>query len=99
MGLSAALHEEAHLDERFGHVVNSDLAGYHVAAHADVPDLDVVLLEEPDPWFGATGAKGIGELGIVGVPAAIGNAIHHATGLRLRDLPFTPDKVLVAQGL
>ena len=94
MGLSAALHEEAHLDERFGHVVNSDLAGYHVAAHADVASLDAVCLEEHDPWFGATGAKGIGELGIVGSGAAIANAVFHATGKRIRDLPLTLDKLL-----
>ncbi len=96
MGLSAALHEEAHLDERFGHVVNNDLAGYHVAAHADVVGLEALFLEEHDPWFGATGAKGIGELGIVGAPAAIGNAIFHASGVRLRDLPFTPDRLFAA---
>ncbi len=96
MGLSAALHEEGFLDERFGHVVNGDLAGYHVAAHADVVGLEAVTLEEHDPWFGRTGAKGIGELGIVGVPAAIGNAIFNATGTRLRDLPFTPDRLFTA---
>ncbi len=96
MGISAALHEEAYLDERFGHVVNGDLAGYHIAAHADVVGLETICLEEFDPWFGATGAKGIGELGIVGVPAAIGNAIHRATGVRLRDLPFTPDRLFAA---
>ncbi|CUR58645.1 Putative xanthine dehydrogenase, molybdopterin binding large subunit [metagenome] len=96
MGLSAALHEEGHLDERFGHVVNGDLAGYHVAAHADVVGLEAVTLEEHDPWFGRTGAKGIGELGIVGAPAAIGNAIFNASGTRLRDLPFTPDRLFAA---
>ena len=94
MGLSAALHEESYLDPRFGHVVNADLAGYHIATHADVHDIDVVWIPEFDPWFGATGAKGIGEIGIVGVPAAIGNAIFNATGKRLRDLPFTPDKLV-----
>jgi len=98
MGLSAALHEEGYLDERFGHVVNNDFAGYHIAAHADVVGLEAITLEEHDPWFGATGAKGIGELGIVGAPAAIGNALFNATGVRLRDMPFTPDKVLAAQG-
>ena len=94
MGLSAALFEASHIDSRFGHVVNADLAGYHIAAHADVPDIRAIWIEEEDPWFGANGAKGIGELGIVGVPAAIGNAIYNATGTRLRDLPFTPDKLL-----
>ena len=94
MGLSAALFEESITDPRFGHVVNADLAGYHIASHADVADVRAEWIDEADPWFGATGAKGIGELGIVGVPAAIGNAIFNATGRRLRGLPFTPDKLL-----
>lgn len=98
MGLSGALHEEAYRDPRFGHVVNSDLAGYHIAAHADVQEIEAGWIDEPDPWFGPTGAKGIGEIGIVGVPAAIGNAIFDATGARLRDLPFTPGRVLGAMG-
>ena len=95
MGLSAALFEESVIDPRFGHIVNNDLAGYHIAAHADVVDIRAKWIEEFDPYFGPTGAKGIGELGIVGVPAAIGNAIYNATGKRLRGLPFTPDKLLV----
>ncbi|WP_414899293.1 xanthine dehydrogenase family protein molybdopterin-binding subunit [Serinicoccus sp. CUA-874] len=96
MGLSGALFEQSYRDPRFGHVVNADLAGYHVAAHADVVDIEVGWVGEPDPWMGATGAKGIGEVGIVGVPAAIGNAIFDATGVRLRELPFTPGRVLEA---
>lgn len=96
MGLSAALHEESYLDPRYGHVVNRDLAGYHIAAHADVPDIQARWIEHPDFAFGPTGAKGIGEIGIVGVPAAIGNAIYNATGKRLRALPFTPDRLLGA---
>ena len=71
MGLSAALFEASHTDPRFGHVVNADLAGYHIAAHADVPDIRAIWIDEVDPWFGANGAKGIGELGIVGVPVAL----------------------------
>ncbi|WP_291426825.1 xanthine dehydrogenase family protein molybdopterin-binding subunit [Deinococcus sp.] len=94
MGISAALHEESYLDSRFGHVVNQDFAGYHIAAHADIPDIQARWIEEFDPYFGPTGAKGIGEVGIVSVPAAIGNAIYNATGKRLRDLPFTPGKLL-----
>ena len=94
MGLSAALFEESVMDARFGHVVNADLAGYHIASHADVADIQAQWIDEFDAYFGPTGAKGIGELGIVGVPAAIGNAIFNATGQRLRGLPFTPDKLV-----
>ncbi|TRW97608.1 xanthine dehydrogenase family protein molybdopterin-binding subunit [Paracoccus sp. M683] len=96
MGISAALHEESVTDPRFGHVVNADFAGYHIAAHADIGRLDAIWIDEFDEWFGPTGAKGIGEIGIVGVPAAVGNAIFNATGIRLRDMPFTPDKLLMA---
>lgn len=96
MGVSAALFEEAYLDARYGHIVNSDLVGYHIAAHADIHDIEAVWIDEFDPWYGKTGAKGIGEIGIVGVPAAIGNAIYNAAGIRLREIPFTPDKVLPA---
>lgn len=96
MGISAALHEEAYFDQRYGHVVNSDLASYHIAAHADICNIEASWIDEFDPWYGKTGAKGIGELGIVGVPAAVGNAIYNAASIRLRDLPFTPDKVLTA---
>ncbi len=96
MGISAALFEEAYLDARYGHVINSDLAGYHIAAHADIHDIEVAWIDEFDPWYGATGAKGIGELGIVGVPAAISNAVYNAAEIRVRDMPFTPDKVLEA---
>ncbi|WP_261665140.1 xanthine dehydrogenase family protein molybdopterin-binding subunit [Deinococcus sp. Marseille-Q6407] len=94
MGISAALHEESYLDSRFGHVMNSDFAGYHIAANADVPQVEARWIEYPDPMYGPTGAKGIGEIGIVGVPAAIGNAIYNATGKRLRELPFTPAKLV-----
>ena len=94
MGLSAALHEESVVDARFGHVVTHDLASYHIASHADVPAIQAEWIKEFDAFFGPTGAKGIGEIGIVGVPAAIGNAIYNATGKRLRSLPFTPDKLV-----
>lgn len=96
MGISAALHEESVLDPRYGSFANADFAGYHIAAHADIGQLDAIWIDEFDEWFGPTGAKGIGEIGIVGVPAAIGNAIFNATGIRLRDMPFTPDKLLMA---
>jgi xanthine dehydrogenase YagR molybdenum-binding subunit len=90
MGLSMALHEESVLDPRFGHVVNHDLAAYHIATNADVGDVDAVWLDEEDPRANPMGIRGIGEIGIVGAAAAIANAVHHATGVRVRDLPITP---------
>ena len=98
MGLSAALFEESVRDPRFGHVVTQDLATYHVAAHADVRDLEAVWLDEDDFRVTPMGARGIGEIGIVGSPAAVANAVHHATGVRIRDLPITPDKLLARFG-
>lgn len=91
MGLSMALHERSVLDERWGHVVNHDFAAYHVAAHADVGEIDAIWLDEVDEYVNPMGARGIGEIGIVGTSAAVVNAAHHATGIRGRDLPLTPD--------
>ena len=96
MGLSMALHEHSVLDPRYGHVVNHDFAEYHIASHADVPSIEVAWIDEHDEHVNAMGSKGIGELGIVGTAAAIANAAWHATGLRIRDLPITPDKLLGA---
>jgi xanthine dehydrogenase YagR molybdenum-binding subunit len=93
-GLSMALLEHSVLDPRFGHVVNHDFAGYHIAANADVGSVEVEWLDEEDPYVNPMGSKGIGELGIVGTAAAIANAVHHATGVRVRDLPITLDKLL-----
>jgi xanthine dehydrogenase YagR molybdenum-binding subunit len=93
-GLSMALHEHSVLDPRFGHVVNQDFATYHVAANADVGAVEVDWLDEEDPHVNPMGAKGMGELGIVGTAAAIANAVFHATGVRVRDLPITLDKLL-----
>ena len=93
-GISMALHEHSVLDARFGHVVNHDFASYHIAANADVKSLEVHWLDEPDPHSNPLGAKGIGELGIVGTAAAIANAVYNATGIRVRDLPITLDKLL-----
>jgi xanthine dehydrogenase YagR molybdenum-binding subunit len=94
MGLSMALHENSVLDPRFGHVVNHDLAEYHIAANADVPAIEAHWIDEHDPYVNAMGTKGIGEIGIVGTAAAVANAVHDATGVRVRDLPITLDKVL-----
>jgi xanthine dehydrogenase YagR molybdenum-binding subunit len=93
-GLSMALHEHSVVDPRFGHVVNHDFAGYHIAANADVGSIEVHWLDEVDPYSNPMGSKGIGEIGIVGTGAAIANAVHHATGIRVRDLPITLDKLL-----
>jgi xanthine dehydrogenase YagR molybdenum-binding subunit len=93
-GLSMALHEESVLDPRFGDYVNHDFAEYHIATNADVGEIDVSWIEEDDPHVNPMGVKGIGELGIVGTAAAIANAVYHAIGIRVRDLPITLDKLL-----
>jgi xanthine dehydrogenase YagR molybdenum-binding subunit len=94
MGLSMALHEQAVLDPTLGHLATHDLAEYQVAAHADVADLQATWIDEHDPHVNVLGAKGIGEIGIVGSAAAIANATHDATGVRVRSLPLTPDHFL-----
>lgn len=94
MGLGMALFEEAVYDERSGRVVNDNLADYHVAVHADLPTLDVTLLDRPDPHIGDFGARGLGEIGITGIAAAIANAVYHATGKRFRELPITIEKLI-----
>ncbi|PWE27593.1 xanthine dehydrogenase [Pararhodobacter marinus] len=93
-GIGMALTEGLVFDRRDGHVVNRDLAEYHVPVNADVPPLDVHFVDEHDPWTGPLLAKGIGELAICGAGAAVLNAVHHACGVRIRDWPATPDKVL-----
>lgn len=94
MGLSMALFEESILDHGTGHVVNHDFAQYHIPTSADVCDIEATWLDVPDLHANPMGAKGIGEIGIVGSPAAVVNAVHNATGIRVRDLPVTPDKLL-----
>lgn len=94
MGVSMALHEESVMDPRFGDYVNHDFAEYHIATNADVGTIDVSWIDEDDPYINPMGAKGIGEIGIVGTAAAIANAVYHATGIRVRDLPITLDKLL-----
>jgi xanthine dehydrogenase YagR molybdenum-binding subunit len=94
MGLGAALMEDLVVDHRLGYFVNHDLAGYEVPVHADVPHQDVIFLEETDPISSPMKAKGVGELGICGVAAAIANAIYNATGVRVREYPVTLEKHL-----
>lgn len=96
MGLSMALHEQSVLDPHTGHVVNHDLADYHIASCADAADIQAHWLDEHDPHVNPLGSKGIGEIGVVGTAAAISNAVHHATGVRVRDLPITLDALLPA---
>ena len=96
-GIGMALMEHTVMDEKFGRVVNHDLAEYHIPVNADVPDIDITFVEEHDPHVSLMGAKGIGEIGITGVVAAIGNAVYHATGVRVRDLPITLDKVMTPE--
>jgi len=94
MGIGGALMEALAVDKRLGFFVNHDLAGYEVPVHADVPHQEVIFLDETDPVANPMKAKGVGELGICGVAAAIANAIYHATGVRVRDYPITLDKLL-----
>jgi xanthine dehydrogenase YagR molybdenum-binding subunit len=94
MGLSMALMEETLMDERLGGWVNTDLAGYHVAVNADVREIEAVWLDEHDEHLNPMGSKGIGEIGIVGTAAAVANAVHHATGVRVRDLPIRLDRLV-----
>lgn len=93
MGIGQALHEEAWTDHRFGKVMNHSFQDYHIPAHADVHDIDVIFVDEQDPKVSPLGIKGVGEIGIVGVPAAIANAVFHATGKRIRQTPITIDKI------
>ncbi|MFF0077521.1 xanthine dehydrogenase family protein molybdopterin-binding subunit [Streptomyces sp. NPDC005494] len=94
MGLGMALTESSTMDPLFGDFTECDLASYHVPVCADAPDIQAHWIDEDDPHLNPMGSKGIGEIGIVGTAAAIGNAVRHATGARLRELPLTPDKLL-----
>lgn len=93
-GISQALHEETLCDQALGRFMNHNYGEYHVPVNADIHDIDVIFVPEDDRIVSRLGAKGVGEIGIVGVAAAISNAIHHATGRRLRSTPMTPDKVM-----
>jgi len=93
-GIGQGLHEETQSDHTLGRFMNHNLAEYHVASNADVGEVDVIFVPEDDRVVSRLGAKGVGEIGIVGVAAAISNAIYHATGRRLRSTPMTPDKVM-----
>jgi len=94
MGIGMALHEETLSDHRHGRFMNHSFAEYHVPVNADIDNIEVIFVEEPDPEVTPLGVKGLGEIGIVGTPAAVANAIYHATGKRVRSLPITIDKLL-----
>ena len=96
MGIGMALHEETMPDKTLGKWINHSFGEYHVPAHADIEDIDVIFVDEPDPEVTPLGVKGLGEIGIVSVAAAVANAIYHATGKRVRSLPITIDKLLAA---
>ena len=96
MGVGGALSEELAVDKKRGFFVNHDLAGYEVPVHADIPHQEVIFMDETDPMSSPMKAKGVGELGLCGVAAAINNAVYNATGIRVRNYPVTLDKLIVA---
>lgn len=93
-GVGQALFEETIMDQTTGRIVNANLADYLVPVNADIPPIDVLFIDEPDTHLNPLGAKGVAEVAIVGIAPAIGNAIYHATGRRIRTLPITIDKLL-----
>jgi xanthine dehydrogenase YagR molybdenum-binding subunit len=94
-GLAMALHEQTAIDPATGRYLNADLAEYLVPVNADVPAIEIILLDERDDHVNPLGVKGIGEIGTTGVAAAVANAVYHATGVRIRNLPITLDKLLI----
>ena len=95
-GISAALHEATEIDERAARYVNTDLAEYLIPVNADIHDIDVILVPEKDDDVNPLGIKGIGELGNVGMNAAVANAVYHATGIRVREIPIRLEQLLKA---
>ncbi|MVT09973.1 xanthine dehydrogenase family protein molybdopterin-binding subunit [Chitinophaga tropicalis] len=93
-GIGMALTEEAIIDHRYGRFVNNNLADYHVPVSADVPHIETIFIDKPDPIINPMGSKGMGEIALIGFSAAVANAVYHATGKRIRELPITPDKIL-----
>jgi xanthine dehydrogenase YagR molybdenum-binding subunit len=94
-GIGMALTEEAVVDHRFGRIINNNFADYHVPVHADCPHIDALFVNKPDPIINPMGSKGMGEIALIGFAASVANAVYHATGKRIREIPITPDKVIV----
>jgi len=94
MGIGMALMEEAVIDHRYGRLVNNNFADYHMPVHADIPQVEALFVNKPDPYLNPMGAKGMGEIATIGVAAAVANAVYNATGKRIRELPITPDKII-----
>ena len=95
-GIGMALMEEVFIDQRFGRMINNNLADYHVPVNADIPQVDVLFVNQKDPYINPMGSKGIGEISLIGMAPAVANAVFNATGKRIRSLPITPDKILEA---
>ena len=93
-GIGMVLTEEAVIDDRFGRYINGNLADYHVPVNADIPDIEAIFIDKPDPYINPIGTKGIGEISLIGVAAAVANAVYNACGKRVRELPITPDKLI-----
>jgi xanthine dehydrogenase YagR molybdenum-binding subunit len=94
MGIGMALMEEAVIDHRYGRLLNNNFADYHMPVHADIPQVEALFVNKPDPILNPMGAKGMGEIATIGVAAAVANAVYNATGKRIRELPITPDKLI-----
>jgi len=94
MGIGMALMEETVFDHRYGKVVNASFADYHVPVNADIPQIEALFVNKPDYNINPLGAKGMGEIALIGMAAAVANAVYNATGKRVRELPITPDKLV-----
>ena len=97
-GIGMALMEEVVIDHRYGKIVNNNFADYHVPVSADIPQIEALFVNKPDPYINPIGAKGMGEIALIGMAGAVANAVFNATGKRVRDLPITPDKLMGISG-
>jgi xanthine dehydrogenase YagR molybdenum-binding subunit len=93
-GIGMVLTEEAVIDDKFGKYINGNFADYHVPVNADIPQIEAIFIDKADPYINPIGTKGIGEISLIGVAAAVANAVYNATGKRIRELPITPDKII-----